>query len=423
MKVAVIGAGIAGNLVARRLCGECEVTVYEADDHIGGHVHTHAVTVGGVTHQVDTGFIVYNERTYPRFTALLRELGVATQPSEMSFSVRDERTGLEYNGTSWNGLFAQRRNLLRPSFWRMLADIARFNRESLRLLDQEEQRELPLGEYLQRGGYGRGFIEQYIVPMGAAIWSTDRMSMQQFPARFFVRFLHNHGMLSVNGRPQWRVIQGGSARYVEALVMPFRSRLHLHRPVEYVRRLPGEVLVKPRGLPAAHFDAVFLACHSDQALKLLPDADALERQVLGAIPYQKNEAVLHMDARLMPRIPRARAAWNYHVLPGAERVAVTYNMNVLQSLRCPLPLLVTLNRPELIDPRKVIKNLEYSHPLFTPASPIAQGRQRELNGARRTYFCGAYWRFGFHEDAVVSAEAALQHLAEDLGSERLRRSA
>ena len=423
MKVAVIGAGIAGNLVALRLCRDCEVTVYEADDHIGGHVHTHAVTVGGATHQVDTGFIVYNERTYPRFTALLRELGVATQPSEMSFSVRDERTGLEYNGTSWNGLFAQRRNLLRPGFWRMLADIARFNRESLRLLDQEQQGEIPLGEYLQREGYGRGFIEHYIVPMGAAIWSTDRMSMRQFPARFFVRFLHNHGMLSVNGRPQWRVIQGGSARYVEALVMPFRSRLNQDRPVEYVRRLPGEVVVKPRGLPAAHFDAVFLACHSDQALKLLADADAMERQVLCAIPYQKNEAVLHTDARLMPRSPRARAAWNYRVLPGAERAAVTYNMNVLQSLQCPLPLLVTLNHPELIDPRKVIKSLEYSHPLFTPASPGAQRRQRELNGARRTYFCGAYWRFGFHEDAVVSAEAALQHLAEDLGSERLRRSA
>jgi predicted NAD/FAD-binding protein len=423
LKVAIIGAGIAGSLVALRLCREYEVTVYEADDHIGGHAHTHAVTAGGVTHQVDTGFIVYNERTYPRFTALLRELGVATQPSEMSFSVRDERTGLEYNGTSWNGLFAQRRNLLRPSFWGMLADIGRFNRESTRLLDQEEQAELPLGEYLKREGYGREFIEHYIVPMGAAIWSTDRISMQQFPARFFVRFLHNHGMLSVNGRPQWRVIQGGSARYVEALVMPFRNRVHLHRPIESVRRLPGEVLVKPRGQPAAHFDAVFLACHSDQALKLLADADALERQVLGAIPYQNNEAVLHTDARLMPHTPRARAAWNYHVLPSAERVAVTYDMNVLQSLRCPLPLLLTLNRPELIDPRKVIKHLAYSHPLFTSASPGAQRRQRDLNGARRTYFCGAYWRFGFHEDAVVSAEAALRHLAEDLSSERLRRSA
>jgi predicted NAD/FAD-binding protein len=423
VKVAVIGSGIAGSLVALRLYRECEVTVYEADDHIGGHVHTHAVTVAGTTHQVDTGFIVYNDKTYPRFSALLRELRVATQPSEMSFSVRDERSGLEYNGTSWNGLFAQRRNLLRSSFWGMLADIARFNRESLRLLDQEQEAELPLGEYLQREGYGRAFVEHYIVPMGAAIWSTDRLSLQQFPARFFVRFLHNHGMLSVNGRPQWRVIQGGSARYVEALVMPFRSRLHLRRPVEYVRRLPSEVVVKPRGLPAAHFDAVFLACHSDQALQLLADADPLERQVLGAIPYQKNEAVLHTDARLLPQTPRARAAWNYHVLGGAERVAMTYNMNVLQSLRCPLPLLVTLNRTAAIDPGAVIKRLEYAHPLFTPASTHAQRRQRDLNGARRSYFCGAYWRFGFHEDAVVSAEAALQHFAEDLSSERLRRSA
>lgn len=422
MRVAVIGAGIAGNLVARRLCRDCEVTVYEAAGHIGGHVHTHPVTIAGTTHHVDTGFIVYNEDTYPRFTALLQELGVATQPSEMSFSVHDEGSGLEYNGTSWNGLFAQRTNLLRPSFWGMLADIWRFNRESTRLLDPAAD-ELALGEYLQRERYGRAFIEHYIVPMGGAIWSTDRLSMQQFPARFFVRFLHNHGMLSVNARPQWRVIQGGSARYVEALVMPFRSRLHLLRPVEYVRRLSSEVLVKPRGLPVAHYDAVFLACHSDQALKLLADSDPLEQQVLGAIPYQRNEAILHTDARLLPRTPRARAAWNYHVLAGAERVAVTYNMNVLQSLHCPLPLLVTLNRSELIDPRKIIQRLEYTHPLFTPESPGAQRRQRDLNGTRRTYFCGAYWRFGFHEDAVVSAEAALQHFAEDLRAERLRRSA
>ena len=294
-----------------------------------------SVEVAGRHVSVDTGFIVYNERTYPRFTALLARLGVATQESSMSFSVRDEASGLEYNGTSLNALFAQRRNLVRPAFLGMVRDILRFNREAPRLLDGQGP-DPTLGDLLAAGRYGRAFLELYIVPMGAAIWSTDPARMLDFPARFFIRFLHNHGMLTVNDRPVWRTITGGSARYVERLIAPFADRIRLATPVESVRRLPGGVLVKPRGHEAQRFDAVFLACHSDQALRLLADPDPGEREVLGAIPYRRNEAVLHTDARLLPRSALARAAWNYHRLADpAAPVALTYCMNILQRLELP----------------------------------------------------------------------------------------
>jgi predicted NAD/FAD-binding protein len=418
----VIGAGIAGNVAARRLHGAHEVTVFEAAAHAGGHSHTHEVEAGGRRLAVDTGFIVYNERTYPRFSALLASLGVATQESSMSFSVRDEATGLEYNGTSLNALFAQRRNLLRPSFLGMVRDILRFNREAPRLLDGPGG-ELPLGELLARGNYGRAFREHYIVPMGAAIWSTDPAAMLAFPARFFVRFLGNHGMLTVNDRPVWRTVAGGSARYVEKLIAPFRQHVRLSTPVEWVRRQPGGVVVKPRGLDAERFEAVFLACHSDQALALLADPDPAEREVLSAIPYQRNEAVLHTDARLLPGRRIAHAAWNYHRLPHGGPVALTYHMNILQRLESPEPLLVTLNRSDAIDPARVLKRVVYHHPLFTPASVAAQARQRELNGTRRTYFCGAWWRNGFHEDGVASAEAAVAHFEQDHAERALHRSA
>lgn len=409
MKIAIIGTGIAGNVVAHHLAREHDITVYEAGSHIGGHTHTHEVQQGGRSYQVDTGFIVYNDWTYPNFIALLDELGVATQPSSMSFSVRDERSGLEYNGTTLNTLFAQRRNLLRPSFLRMIRDILRFNREAPALL-QDTGDDITLGDYLARGNYSRGFIDHYIVPMGAAIWSTDPVNMLAFPARYFVRFFHNHGMLSVDERPQWRVIRGGSARYVEALVAPFRDRIRLNTPVQSIRREGKHTWVQAQGHAAERYDAVFLACHSDQALRLLADPSAAEREVLGAIRYQPNEAVLHTDMRLLPRTRRAWAAWNYHVLPqDTGRVALTYNMNILQSLDAPTPFLVTLNHGEAIDPTKVIQRIPYEHPLYTRAGVAAQARQGEINGPLNTYFCGAYWRYGFHEDGVVSALAALDH--------------
>lgn len=412
MKIAIIGTGIAGNVAAYHLNREHDITVFEAGDHAGGHTHTHAIEQDGQSYNVDTGFIVFNDWTYPNFIALLDELGVPSQESAMSFSVRAEDSGIEYNGTSLNTLFAQRRNLLRPSFLRMIRDILRFNREAPALLASAGD-DITLGDYLAAQRYSRAFIEHYIIPMGAAIWSTDAQNMQRFPARYFVRFFHNHGMLSVDQRPQWRVIQGGSARYVEKLTAPFRERIRLRTPVEWIRRLPGQVLVKARGIEVERYDQVFLACHSDQALALLTDASAAEREVLGAIPYQENEAVLHTDTRLLPRRKLAWAAWNYHVLPQVrERVALTYNMNMLQGLNAPTPFLVTLNHSAAIDPAKIIKRIRYHHPLYTRAGVAAQARQAEINGALNTYFCGAYWRFGFHEDGVVSALNALEHFRE-----------
>ncbi|MDH3310239.1 MAG: FAD-dependent oxidoreductase, partial [Gammaproteobacteria bacterium] len=375
--------------------------------------HTHDVIVGDRAYAVDTGFIVFNDWTYPRFIELIDELGVASRPSHMSFSVRCEQTRLEYNGTSLDTLFAQRRNLLRPRFWRMLREILRFNREAPRLLDTPAAASQTLGEYLAHGNFAREFIDYYIIPMGAAIWSADPQRLLDFPARFFVRFFHNHGMLSVSNRPTWRVIDGGSRRYVDKLTAPFRDRVRLNTPVEWVQRYPTHVMVKARGSEPERYDALFLACHSDQALRLLADATAPERAVLGAIPYQQNEVVLHTDTRLLPQRRRAWAAWNYHVLPEMRgRAAVTYNMNILQGIEAPVTFCVTLNRSEAIAPDRIIRRLTYHHPVYTAASVAAQARQGEINGARRTYYCGAYWRHGFHEDGVVSALAALEHFNE-----------
>ena len=417
MKIAIIGSGIAGNVAAHRLYKEHEITVFEAGAHVGGHTHTHEIDSHGERYAIDTGFIVFNDWTYPNFIALLSELGVESQASVMSFSVRNEASGLEYNGTTINTLFAQRSNLLRPSFYRMLRDIVRFNREAPALLASST--DIALGDYLAAHHYSSEFIGDYLVPMGAAIWSTDPARMLAFPARFFVRFFENHGMLSVDARPQWRAIRGGSARYVDKLVAPFRGRIRLNTPVESVRRMRDCVLVKARGAEAQRFEHVFLACHSDQALGLLADATPLERQILGAIPYQENEAVLHTDTSMLPHARRAWAAWNYHVVrESSERVALTYNMNILQSLAARETFCVTLNHSERIAPAKIIKRLVYHHPLFTPAGVAAQQRQHEINGQQRTYFCGAYWRFGFHEDGVVSALDAVEHFEQTAHAQR-----
>jgi predicted NAD/FAD-binding protein len=417
VRIAIIGTGISGNVVAHHLHRDHEVTLFEAADHIGGHTHTHTVELDGETHQIDTGFIVFNDWTYPNFIELLTELGVESQPSSMSFSVRSERSGLEYNGTSLNTLFAQRRNLFRPSFHRMIRDILRFNRASLKLLAGGN--DITLGEHLRAHDYSRELIDDYLIPMGAAIWSTDPARMLGFPARYFVRFLHNHGLLSIDNRPTWRVIKGGSARYVEKLTAPFRDRIRLRTPVEYVRRLPDRVLIKARGLEPEYYDHVFFACHSDQARRLLADGTPLEREVLSAIRYQENEVVLHTDTSLLPRTRRAWAAWNYHVLrENTGKVALTYNMNILQGLKARHTFCVTLNRSEMVDPASIIRRLVYHHPLYTLAGVAAQQRQHEVNGVNRTYFCGAYWRFGFHEDGVVSALNALKHFEQTTYAQR-----
>ena len=413
MRIAVIGAGIAGNTVAWKLHRDHDVTVFEAADWIGGHSHTVDVVVGGRSYAVDTGFIVCNDWTYPHFLRLLQELDVATQPSTMSFSVRCERTGLEYNGSTLNTLFAQRRNLVRPSFHGMLRDILRFNRDAPLLIEQDPALSLTLGDYLARERYGRAFIEHYLLPMGAAIWSTRPVRMLDCPASFFIRFFANHGMLSVNERPQWRVVSGGSRAYVEKLTAPFRTRIVTGAAVRRVRRLAGGVEIELQQGSPQRFDAAFLACHSDEALRLLQDPTPQERSVLGAIDYQANDVILHTDERLLPVRRRAWAAWNYHALARDDgAVAVTYNLNLLQSLDAPVTFCVTLNRTEDIDSRKILGRFIYHHPLFSTAAVAAQARQSELNSIGGLYYCGAYWRRGFHEDGVVSALEAVRHFNE-----------
>jgi predicted NAD/FAD-binding protein len=412
VKIAVIGTGIAGNVAAWHLSQEHDIHVFEAAGHVGGHTHTHAVDDNGRTLAIDTGFIVFNDWTYPNFIALLDELGVPSQASNMSFGVKCERTGLEYKGSSLNTLFAQRRNLLRPSFHRMLRDILRFNREAATLLDGGDAA-LTLGDYLQENGYGSAFRDFYIIPMGAAIWSAEPLRMLEFPAQYFVRFFANHGLLNIKNRPQWRVVRGGSKTYVDKLTAPFRDRIRLNTPVSAIIRRARHVEVHSAASGVEKFDRVFIACHSDQALAMLRDASPQERAILGAIPYQRNQVVLHTDTRLLPRRRLAWSAWNYHRLAGDNAgVAVTYNMNLLQNLDTRRTFLVTLNNGAAIDPDTIIRRLSYDHPVYTPAGISAQRRQAEINGVNRTYFCGAYWRYGFHEDGVVSALDALVHFRE-----------
>ena len=418
MRVAVIGSGISGMVAAARLHRAHEVTVFEAGSYIGGHTHTVDIDFLGRHYAVDTGFIVFNDWTYPRFIALLSQLGVAYQSSNMSFSLRDERSGLEYNGTSLNTLFAQRLNALRPSFLRMIADILRFNKSCRELLTGNDDA-LTLGEYLEAHRYSRTFREQFIVPMGMSIWSATERAMLSFPARFFVEFFDKHRFLSVSNRPVWQAVKGGSREYMRKLAAPLRHRVRLNTAVTGVRRDAAGVTVRTAMGSVERFDYVVIACHSDQALKFLADATPAEREVLGAFPYQENEVVLHTDESLLPRTPRARAAWNYH-LPRfrdpRDRVALTYDMNVLQTLDAPVRFLVTLNRTADIDRAKVLKTLTYHHPVYLPAGVAAQKRRAEISGVNRTFYCGAYWRYGFHEDGVVSAEWALEDFERSTGN-------
>mgnify|MGYP001819056946 CR=1 FL=1 len=405
MRIAVIGSGISGLACAHYLSAQHEVWVYEAGSRLGGHTATVDVQLGTRTYAVDTGFIVYNDWTYPNFIALLEELGVANRPTAMGFSVTDPESGLEYSGASLDTLFAQRRNLVSPGFIRMVRDILRFNRESV--ADLEAGRLAPdetLGEYLQRNGYGERFRRQYLVAMGSAIWSADCRTVMDFPAVFFLRFFKNHGLLSVSNRPQWRVIEGGSREYIKPLSARFADRVVLNSPVSSLRRLPqgGVELALPGG-ERQRFDQVVIATHSDQALAMLEDASAEEREILGAIPYQKNDVVLHTDVRLLPRNRKTWSSWNY-ILGGDEQpAAVTYNMNILQGISAPETFCVTLNHTQAINPHKILGRFSYDHPVFSLEGMAAQERWGEINGVRDTWYCGAYWRNGFHEDGVVSA--------------------
>ena len=403
MRVAVVGAGVSGLVVAHLLHSAHEVTVFEANDYPGGHTNTVRVDTPNETHQVDTGFIVFNDRNYPNFERLLGKLGVDWQPSSMSFSVSDGLGDFEYSSASANGLFAKRAHLVTPWFHRMVADLQRFNRAARELLEDRAP-DVSLREWLERHRFSPAFVERLIVPQASAVWSAPARQMWTFPARFLAEFFDHHGMLSLRGRPRWRAIRGGSARYVEAITRPFAQQLRLGTPVVSVTRHAGHVLVRPRGGEAEWFDQVVLATHSDQALALLADPSDREHEILGAIPYQPNEAVLHTDARMMPRRRRAWASWNYHLLTEPRPApTVTYHMNRLQSLHAERELCVTLNRSERIDPDRIIRRISYAHPVYTNAGISAQARLGEIDGRNRTHFCGAYWGWGFHEDGVVSA--------------------
>jgi uncharacterized protein len=403
VKIAIVGTGISGLTVAHLLHQRHELTLFEAAPYVGGHTHTVRVDTPNETHHVDTGFIVFNDRNYPNFERLLRTLGVSWQGSDMSFSVSDGVGGFEYASGSANSLFANRRHLATPAFHRMVADLHRFHRAARRLLDGDDER-VSLREWLEQQRFSRAFIERLIVPQAAAVWSADPRALWSFPARFLAEFFANHGMLGFRDRPRWRTITGGSARYVEALTAPFAHRIRLRAPVTAIERLEDHVLVSVRGEAATRFDHVVVAAHSDQALSLLRDPSPGEHEILSSIPYQANEAVLHTDVRLLPRRRRAWASWNYHLVAEPPGLAtVTYHMNRLQSFSAEREFCVTLNQTERIDPNRVIKQIRYEHPVYTPDGVRAQSRVGEISGARRTHFCGAYWGWGFHEDGVNSA--------------------
>jgi len=410
MRIAVVGAGISGLVAAHRLHPEHDIVVYEANDYVGGHTSTHRVDLADETHWVDTGFIVYNDRNYPNFEPLLAELGVETQPSHMSFSVSDDAGSFEYASTP-RGLFAQRSHLVDRRFLRMVADLLRFNREAPSLLELAPGEGPSLQEYLERGGYSEWFVHRLIVPQASAVWSADPAQMSSFPAGFLARFFHNHGMLGFRDRPQWRTVTGGSHRYVQAITRPFADRIRLSAPVREIRRDEGGVTVAAEGLETERFDEVVIAAHSDQALAMLADPSDSERELLGAIPYQHNEAVLHTDRSQLPRRRAAWASWNYHLLDEpSDRTSLTYWMNNLQRLPTDTPICVTLNRTETIDPEKVVAKVDYSHPVFSPDGVAAQQRHGEISGINHTHYCGAWWGWGFHEDGVVSALRALENV-------------
>lgn len=418
MKIAIIGSGISGLTCAWKLAPTHQVTLFEANDYPGGHTATVDVTLEGQHYAIDTGFIVYNERTYPNFIALLAELGISGQPTEMSFSVTHPDSGLEYNGHTLNTLFAQRRNLLNPRFYRFLLEIVRFNRLCKKRLKEASIGNETLNDFLQQNAFSLYFAQHYLLPMGAAIWSSSMADMRQFPLALFLRFFDHHGLLDVANRPQWFVVPGGSREYVRRMLAALAGKmtLYLNTPVQRVERHPQHCLIHS-ALGEQRFDQVIFACHADQALRLLSEVSPLEQRILSQLPYQANEVVLHTDTQLLPRQRRAWASWNY-LLPASEglaeaqRASVTYNMNILQGLQAPHTFCVTLNPQQPIEPTKVLRRFNYYHPVFNQASAQAQQQRSLINGQQNTWFCGAYWYHGFHEDGVRSALDVTQALLQ-----------
>jgi predicted NAD/FAD-binding protein len=412
MRIAIVGSGIAGLTAAWLLARRHEVVVFESESRIGGHTATVDVRLDGRDYAIDTGFIVYNDRTYPNFIRLLAELGVNSQPTDMTFSVSHDTAGLEYAGSNLNTLFAQRANLLRPGYWRMLRDILRFNRESQQDLDENRLSPgMQLGDYLRAGGYSSEFRDWYLVPMGAAIWSSGTRAMDAFPVEFFIRFFRNHGLLAVTNRPQWRTLVGGSRSYLEPITRAFAGSMRTADPVTRIRRDQDGVDVQTRAGEAGRFDQLVLACHSDQSLSLLETPSAAEQGVLGAIAYRANDVILHNDTSVLPRRRLAWSSWNYRIRDGADELPVlSYDMNILQRIESPHTFCVTLNDSVNIDSSKILGRFRYSHPVYSVEAVSAQQRWREINGTDRTWYCGAWWGNGFHEDGVSSAVRVAQEL-------------
>ena len=406
MKIAVIGGGISGMISWYLLQRQHDVTLFEAGSYLGGHTATVDVNVEGKEYAIDTGFIVFNNWTYPLFNKFLAELKVESQPTQMSFSVKKAGTGLEYNGHTLATLFAQRRNLFRPSFWRMLLDIVKFNKLGKALLEQNHaDLDLLIDEFLAKHHLGLELRNDYLLPMGAAIWSSGLADMPSFLLRFFLQFFKNHGLLNVADRPQWSVIKGGSRQYVRALLNTLNpAQVKLNSPVKSITRDADGVRLEFTDGRSESFDQVVFACHSDQALALLKDPNEAERQILGGIAYQKNDVILHTDDRILPKRKAAWAAWNYHLADAKSSYAtLSYNMNILQGIEAPVTFVVTLNHGHAIDQSKVLKRFQYDHPVFNHCTIAAQKRRSEINGVNNSWFCGAYWYNGFHEDGVRSA--------------------
>jgi len=408
MRIAIVGGGISGLVAAYQLQNVAEVSLFEANDYIGGHTHTVDVKDGDRTHAVDTGFIVYNDWTYPNFIRLLDKLKVATQESDMSFALSDPRTGFAYAAPALSGLFAHKANAFSPSFYRMLWDIVRFSKHGPAFLKSSRE-DASLAEFFAHGRYSRAFLDRYLVPMISAIWSAGCDSVADLPARYFLHFFENHGLMNIKVRPQWRVVTGGSRNYISPLIQGFKERVHTHSPVTRItRHAAGVSLEMPNGehLP---FDHVVLAVHSNQALRMLADPTDAEREILGAIPYQGNDVVLHTDTAILPKSRDAWASWNYRMAPGAGNHAhLTYHMNRLQSLDSETDYLVSLNQTSELAGGKQLGRFSYSHPAYSRASVAAQARHGEISGANHTHYCGAYWGYGFHEDGVKSALKACE---------------
>jgi predicted NAD/FAD-binding protein len=414
MRIAIIGSGISGLTSAYLLSENHEVVVFDVNDYVGGHTNTADVALNGRQYAVDTGFIVFNEKTYPNFIKLMKRLGVSWQNSVMSFSVQCEKTGLEFSPSTLNSLFIQRRNLLRPSFYRMLWDVMHFKRDSEALLESDDYK-MTLTEFLTDKGYSQAFVQHFIIPMGEAVWSADPVKFNEFPARYFAQFFKNHGFLNVKDQPQWLTVKGRSRQYIKPITQPYADQIRLNCPVASVRRYPDYVEIQPQNEVAEKFDQVVIATHSDQALALLDDPTDIEKNILGVIPYQENQAVLHCDESLLPSKKAAWASWNYHI-PKEDlgRVAVTYDMNILQSIGAPRELCVSLNLAKAIDPARIYREMIYHHPAYDPQSLAARNSHPEINGINRTYYAGAYWGYGFHEDGVTSALEVTKHFGKIL---------